>query len=203
MSATSSICRKREASMSRSRINGASCGAASPPRCCSAHCSPAAPTSTSTGARRSRSVPTMRSPPTRSTQMVDPWPPHSSNSNIAFNGERMQRRGRVLSHRQGHAAGRPRSVDRLGRCRGRPRSCAGQMQSGQRATVGAPVPRSAAAAATSATVTRPSAVERPCASADPQLRAMQTRVVVADRRPGIRGVRRAARSAPARRSIST
>lgn len=23
-------------------------------------------------------------------QMVDPWPPHSSNRNIAFNGERMQ-----------------------------------------------------------------------------------------------------------------
>lgn len=25
------------------------------------------------------------------TQMVDPWPPHSNNKNIAFNGERMQR----------------------------------------------------------------------------------------------------------------
>jgi hypothetical protein len=24
-------------------------------------------------------------------QMVDPWPPHSGNTNIAFNGERMQR----------------------------------------------------------------------------------------------------------------
>jgi hypothetical protein len=24
-------------------------------------------------------------------QMVDPWPPHSNNNNLAFNGERMQR----------------------------------------------------------------------------------------------------------------
>jgi hypothetical protein len=27
----------------------------------------------------------------RVAQMVDPWPPHSGNTNIAFNGERMQR----------------------------------------------------------------------------------------------------------------
>jgi hypothetical protein len=26
----------------------------------------------------------------RVTHMVDPWPPHSSNRNLAFNGERMQ-----------------------------------------------------------------------------------------------------------------
>jgi hypothetical protein len=25
------------------------------------------------------------------TQMVDPWPPHSANKNIAFNGDRMQK----------------------------------------------------------------------------------------------------------------
>jgi hypothetical protein len=34
------------------------------------------------------------------TMMVDPWPPHSANRNIAFNGERMQ--GAVERYRTRH-----------------------------------------------------------------------------------------------------
>ena len=40
--------------------------------------------------------------------IVDPWPAHSGNNNIAFNGQKMQSRRRALSHRQGHPAGRIR-----------------------------------------------------------------------------------------------
>ena len=48
---------------------------------------------------RHASAPATRSPPTTSTQMIDPWPAASGNRNIAFNGEKMQRRRRALSHR--------------------------------------------------------------------------------------------------------
>ena len=66
---------------------------------------PAAPTSTSTAARRSRPSSGDAVAANRVTQMVDPWPPASANRNIAFNGEKACRPRPSATARPGDPAG--------------------------------------------------------------------------------------------------
>ena len=79
-------------------------------------------------------------------QMVDPWPPHSGNNNIAFNGEQMQRAVECYRTDKVIQPVEPRSVDGLGSRRRHADAVRRQMQRRQRAT-GEPVPRRGGAAA--------------------------------------------------------
>ncbi len=66
-------------------------------------------------------------------QMVDPWPPHSGNTNIAFNGERMQRAVECYRADKVTQPADPNTTTVIGSAPPPPTSgtnCQGQMSSG-------------------------------------------------------------------------
>ena len=108
-------------------------------------CSRAAPTSTSTAATRLRSAPATPLRPTRSTQMVDPWPALQRQHEHAVQRPEDADRGRTLPHRPGDPAGHRHDVGRSPEAQRRRRQRSAGIAASRRPVAGGPATTAAGA----------------------------------------------------------